>query len=135
MVEQGTPEPIMPMSGDPEVAPNDKTMGALSYILPFIGSAIVLLSESNKARPFQKFHATQGLGLAVVYVIYQIVAAIVGAILGGLSSGLLCCVTTVLPVLPLVPMVYYAYEAYQGKVFDIPYLTDFMVQQGWLQRI
>lgn len=135
MVEHGTPEPMAPMGGGPEVAPNDKTMGALSYILPFIGSAIVLLSESNKARPFQKFHAVQGLGLAVAYVIYQIVAAIVGAVLGGLSGGLLCCVTTVLPLLPLAPMVYYAYQAYQGQVFDIPFLTDFMVQQGWLQRI
>jgi len=123
------------MGGGPEVAPNDKTMGALSYILPFIGSAIVLLSESNKARPFQKFHAVQGLGLAVVYVIYQIVAWIVGLALGTLSGGLLCCVTTILPLLPLVPIVYYAYQAYQGQVFDIPFLTDFMVQQGWLQRI
>lgn len=135
MVEQGNPEPMVPMGGGSEVPSNDKTMGALSYILPFIGSAIVLLSESNKERPFQKFHAMQGLGLAVVYVVYQIVAAIVGAVLGGLSGGLLCCVTTVLPLLPLVPMVYYAYQAYQGKVFDIPYLTEFMIQQGWLQRI
>ena len=135
MVEQGTPEPIVPMGGEPEVPSNEKTMGALCYILPIIGSAIVLLSESNKVRPFQKYHAVQGLGLVAVYVIYQIVAAIVGAILGGLSGGLLCCVTTVLPLLVLVPMIYYAYQAYQGKVFDIPWLTEFMIQQGWLERI
>lgn len=135
MVDQGIPEPMAPMPGEPEVSPNDKTMGALCYILPFIGSAIVLLSESNKSRPFQRYHAWQGLGLGVVYIVWQIVAAIIGAILGAITGALACCVTWVLPLLPLIPMVYYAYQAYQGEKFDVPVLTDFMVQQGWLQRI
>ncbi|NPV09509.1 MAG: DUF4870 domain-containing protein [Anaerolineae bacterium] len=135
MVDQGIPEPMAAMPGGPEVTSNDKTMAALTYILPFIGSAIVLLSETNKARPFQRFHAMQGLGLAVVYVIWQIVAFIIGAILGAITAALACCVSWVLPLLPLVPMVYFAYQSYQGKVFDVPVLTDFMVQQGWMERI
>ncbi len=135
MVDQGVPEPMFPMPGEPDVTPNDKTMAALAYILPFIGSAIILLSESNKTRPFQRFHGIQGLGLGVIYIIWQIVAVIIGAILGAVTALLACCVSWVLPLLPLVPMVYYAYKAYQGETFDVPVLTDFMVQQGWLQRV
>ncbi len=134
MMDQGTQPGGFGTVG-PEVTSNDKTMSLLSYLIPPIGSAIVLLSESNKARPFQKFHGTQALGLFAVYVVWEILAAIIGAIIGTASGGLLCCVGWVLNLLPAVPAIYYAYQAYQGKVFDVPVLTDFMVQQGWLKRI
>jgi uncharacterized membrane protein len=119
----------------PEVTSNDKTMAGLAYLLPFIGSAIILLSDSNKQRPFQRFHGMQGLGLAVVYVVWQIVAAIISAILGAVTASLACCVTWILPLLFLAPAIYFAYQAYQGKMFDVPVLTDFMLKQGWLRRV
>lgn len=134
MMDQGQ-VPMAPPPGGPEVTPNDKTMGLLAYIIPPIGSAIILLSETNKVRPFQRFHGIQALGLFVVYIVWWIVAAIISAILGAVTALLACCVSWVLPLLPVVPAIYYAYQAYQGKVFDIPVLTDFMVQQGWLQRV
>ena len=36
--------------------------------------------------------------------------------------------------LPVLALFYYAYLAYQGDYFEITYLTDFMVQQGWLKK-
>jgi len=135
MADQGIPQPVAPQPGGAEVTSNDKTMALLAYIIPPIGSAIILLSEANKERPFQRYHAIQGLGLLVVYVIWEIVAAIISAILGAVTALLACCVSWILPVLPVVPAIYCAYRAYQGEVFDIPVLTDFMVQQGWLERI
>jgi uncharacterized membrane protein len=116
------------------VEPSDKTMALLAYILPFIGSAIILLSETNKARPFQRYHGVQALGLAVVYVVFEVLISILSAILSGVACGL-GCILWILGLAPLVPMIYYAYQAYQGKLFSVPILTDFMVQQGWLQRL
>ena len=133
MVDQGM-QPAGFGAAGPEVTSNDKTMGLLAYIIPPIGSAIILLSETNKTRPFQRFHAIQALGLLAVYVVWWIVAAIIAAVLGAVTAALACCISWVLPLLPLVPAIYFAYQAYQGKVFDVPVLTDFMVQQGWLQR-
>lgn len=126
MVDQGV-QPSGFGAAGPEVTSNDKTMGLLAYLIPPIGSAIILLSESNKTRPFQRFHGIQGLGMFAVYVIWGILSAIL--------SALIPCIGIILWIVPLVPAIYYAIQAYQGKVFDIPVLTDFMVQQGWLQRI
>ncbi|MGQ9553077.1 MAG: DUF4870 domain-containing protein [Anaerolineae bacterium] len=133
MVDQGTQQPTSSLPMGPEVTSNDKTMAALAYILPFIGSAIILLSESNKARPFQRLHGTQGLGLAVVYVIFEIVVNIVSLVISSATCGL-GCILWIIGLAPLVPMIWYAYQAYQGQMFDVPVLTDFMVQQGWLKK-
>ena len=134
MVDQGTQQPTSSLPVGPEVASNDKTMAALAYILPFIGSAIILLSETNKARRYQRFHGQQGLGLGVVYVAFEIVITILSLILGTTTCGL-GCVLQLIGILPIAPILYFAYQAYQGKVFDVPFITNFMVQQGWLQRI
>jgi len=132
MTEQGTQEPMVPEEGGPEISSNDKTIAALAYIFPVIVSAIVLLSETNKARPFQRFHAVQSLGLAAVYIVWEIVVGIVTTIIGAVSGGLLCCIGWILPLLPIVPALYYAYQSYQGQTFEVPWLTQFMRQQGWL---
>jgi hypothetical protein len=62
-------------------------------------------------------------------VLALILACILGVLtffLGGIGG---CC-----GVLPLLALFYYAYLAYQGDYFDIPYLTEFMTQQGWLEK-
>ncbi|MHB0877980.1 MAG: DUF4870 domain-containing protein [Anaerolineae bacterium] len=133
MVDQGM-QPSGFGAAGPEVTSSDKTMGLLAYLLPFIGSAIILLSETNKQRPFQRFHGYQGLGLAVIYVVFEIIVNVASLIAGGATCGL-GCVLWIVGLIPIVPAIYYGYQAYQGKVFDVPVLTDFMVQQGWLQRI
>jgi hypothetical protein len=36
--------------------------------------------------------------------------------------------------LPYIAAIYYGILAYQGQYCEIPILTDFMVDQGWLER-
>jgi len=121
--EMGTPM-------DVGITEDDKLWALLCYLLWPLGSILVALMEDKKARPYVKYHAVQAGGLGVaLWVLTLILACILAAItffIGGLGG---CC-----GLVPLLALLYYAYMAYQGDYFDIPYLTDFMVQQGWLEK-
>jgi len=121
--EMGTPV-------DVGITEDDKLWALLCYLLWPLGSILVALMDDKKARPYIKYHAVQAGGLGVaLWVLAFIVGCILAAItffIGGLGG---CC-----GLLPLLALLYYAYMAYQGDYFDIPYLTDFMAQQGWLEK-
>jgi uncharacterized membrane protein len=112
------PEETPALEGD--ITDNDKLMAALSYPIPIV-AIVILVSESNKVRPFQKFHAVQALAFWVVLTVIAIVLSIVT-----LGIGALC-----FPVIWLVSL-WPAYESYQGKYMEIPVLTDFIRKQGWV---
>ena len=109
---------------------NDKLFAALSYIFWPV-AIIVLLSESNKSRPFQRHHAIQALGFGVAVLIVFIPLICIDVILGQISAFLSCLFFPVFLV-PLAAVLWFAYRAYQGEQFEIPYLTEFMKNQGWL---
>ncbi|HEY6074890.1 MAG TPA: DUF4870 domain-containing protein [Anaerolineales bacterium] len=108
-----------PMS--PDVTSDDKLWAAIGYPI-FIVAIIVLLMEDKKNRPFIKFHAVQSLALNLVIWILGMVVSVVT-----IGFGAIC--------LPLVwlALLYPAYLAYQGKKFDIPVITNFIRNQGWVQ--
>ena len=106
-----------------DINDNDKLMVALAYVFTPLVPIIILLVDSMKIRPFQKYHAVQSLGLGVVvYVLATIISAVT------FGFGCLCIWVF------FIPQLYYAYVGYQGNYFEIPMLTNFMVQQGWMQR-
>jgi uncharacterized membrane protein len=92
----------------------------------------MLVIDPNRDRPFQKYHAVQSLGFVVASFIYEILAVIVFTIGTAITLGCLAAVLWVLFLLPIIPAAYYAYLAYQGKRFEMPYLSKFMRDQGWL---
>jgi len=120
-----------------DVTDNDRLMAALAYasqvVIPVVVPAVMLLAEESKKRPFQKYHAIQSLGFLVAAVIYEVLAVIVFTGLTVITAGCLACVLWVLFFLPIIPAFYYAYQAYQGLYFTIPLLTDFLVQNKWLE--
>jgi uncharacterized protein len=105
---------------NPEVTSDDKLWAALGYPIALI-ALIVLLMEDKKARPFIKFHAVQSLAANVVFVVLATIISVVTFGFGGL------CV----PVIWLV-FFYWAYKAYQGEKFEIPVVTNFIKNQGWV---
>ena len=115
-----------------ETTNQDKATAALSYIVGFILSAVVLLTKEMSARPFQRYHAIQSLGVWVASVLYEAVMAILVCAISVTPLAPLDCCLWVAFFLPLVPTAYFAYRAYLGEYFAIPFLTDFMRQQGWL---
>jgi uncharacterized membrane protein len=102
-----------------EIDSNDKLWAALSYPIGII-AVVILLVESMKERPFQKYHAVQALAVNVILVILSIVLG---------WTVILACV----PMLLWLVTLYWAYQAYQGEYFEIPGLTPFLKGQGWLE--
>jgi uncharacterized membrane protein len=121
-----------------QVTDNDKLIAALSYII-WLVAVFVLISESNKKRPYQRYHAVQGLGFVVAAVIayaafgciYVIITAIASAIADALGTAVACLAIPIWFV-PLAVALWFAYRAYQGQRFEIPYVTAFLKGQGWL---
>lgn len=121
-----------------DITDNDRTMGLLAYVVIFV-PLIILLSETGKQRPFQRYHAVHSLAVSVaVFVITLVICCIVflpiAIVVGMLTGGLGICCLLPLMVVPYIPMVYYGIRAYQGEYTVIPALTDFLVQQAWIER-
>ena len=108
------------MSEEPmnqEFTSDDKLWAALGYVFAPVVGIIMLLMEDKKVRPFIKFHSVQSIAVSVVFLI---VVPIVAVFTLGCGS-----------VLYLV-MFWWAYKAYQGEMFEIPVITNFIKDQGWV---
>ncbi|NIW45146.1 MAG: hypothetical protein GWN30_10410 [Gammaproteobacteria bacterium] len=97
------------------VTEDDKLWAALSYVFTPLVPVIMLLMEDKKTRPFIKKHTIQALVLGVVGVV--LAATVVGA-----------CLTVILWGFQL----YWAYQVYQGEEVEIPVVSDFVRNQGWV---
>lgn len=109
------PQPLTELTDD------DKLWALLSWIFsPFV-PVVVLLLEDKKQRAFIKYNAIQALALSIVgYVISAVLSAVVIGCFTGLAL--------------LVYIIYLAIQSYQGKWVTVPVVTDFCVNQGWIER-
>ena len=116
---------------------DDRLMSALAWLtmvllqLPIV-SVIQLLSTTTKDRPFQRQHAVTSLLFYVAAIVYEFVAVIVYTILGALTLGCGYACLWVIFFLPHALGLYYALQAYNGKLLELPVLSNFGRQQGWL---
>lgn len=127
---------------DPAANRDDKLIALLAYatqiVIPVVMPVIVLLSESSKKRPFQRYHAVQSLALMLSFI--ALAAAVgIGAtlfqivpVIGWLIGMVVLCLTPIAYLMGVVALLYYGYQAYQGKRFAIPGLTSFLRDQGWI---
>ena len=101
--------------GSAEVTDDDRLGAAwawmpMSPLWPIIAIILLLMPEKQE-RPFIKYHA-----------ILALITGVVGILLSFLCVG----------VIILLAMFYYAFKAYQGERVNIPVLTDFAENQGWV---
>ncbi|MBN1265975.1 MAG: DUF4870 domain-containing protein [Anaerolineales bacterium] len=101
-----------------EITQNDKLLAAFGYPIPLI-ALILLFMEDKKARPFLKYHAVQSLAVNVVLWVVMVILAI--TVVGAICAPILWFVT-----------LWPAIEAYQGKYMELPVITDFLKNQGWV---
>ena len=109
------PQPVVGITDD------DKLWALLSWIFSPIVPIIVLLLEDKKVRPFIKYNAIQAL---VVSVVGYAISAILSAVVVGCFTGLAL----------LVYVIYLAIQSYQGNWITVPVVTDFCVNQGWIEK-
>lgn len=93
-----------------EVTSDDKLWGLLTYVFSPLVPIILMLMEDKKNRPFIKAHNAQALILGIIAVI---------------TSGF--CVG----ILVWLYMIYLGIQAYQGKIVEVPVITNFVKGQGW----
>jgi len=101
--------------GSADVSDDDRLWAALAWIpisplWPIIAIILLLMPEKQE-RPFIKYHA-----------ILALITGVVGILLSFLCVG----------VIILLAMFYYAFKAYQGERVNIPLLTEFAENQGWV---
>jgi uncharacterized membrane protein len=113
-------EELMSQAPMSDITSDDKQWALLAY-LPFVGwiiAIVALLMEDKKSRPFVRFHSVQAIVLAVINgVISGLLAAVIIGICTGIAGAAY--------------MVYIGYKAYQGETVKVPFITDFIKQQGW----
>ena len=114
---------------------NDRLWAALSYAFTPLVPIIVLAMEDTKNKPYPRYHAVQALGFFGAVMLFEVLAAILFMCGSLVTFGLLACVLWILFFLPIIPALYYTYLAYTGKPFNIPIVTNLMIQQGWLKRM
>lgn len=127
---------------DPLADNDDRLIALLSYatqiIIPVIMPAIVLLSESSKKRPFQRYHAVQSLAFTVVFWGLLVLAGIGTAVIqvvpliGFLVGLMMACVVPLAWFAQAILLLYYGFQAYKGRRFAIPGLSSFLRDQNWL---
>jgi uncharacterized membrane protein len=101
------------------VTNDDKLWAALAWVIPLI-AIVMLLMEDKKNRPFQKYHAVNSLAFNVVFFILLTIISVVTFGFGG-CLGILWFIS-----------LYWAYQAYQGVLVEIPVVTNFVKNQGWV---
>jgi uncharacterized membrane protein len=116
-----------------EITDNDKMMGLLAYVLAVIVPLVILLSETGKQRPFQRYHAIHSLILSSLILIFGLICICpIAVALGLISAGLGSLCTIPLFLIPYIIGVVYGLQAYQGRYAEIPGVTNLAKSQGWV---
>jgi uncharacterized membrane protein len=105
---------------NPDVTSDDKLWALLAYVLTPIVPIIILLMEDKKNRPFIRAHNVQ----ALVWGVFNLV---VGSIL---STVLFFCLGAPSLIIWAIG-IYWGIQAYNGKMVEIPVITNFVKNQGW----
>jgi uncharacterized membrane protein len=100
----------------PDVTSDDRLWAALAYVFSPIVPIILLLMEDKKNRPYIRAHNGQALVMGIVM-------AVLVPVIAGVTLGCGAIIWFV--------MLFWAYQAYQGKLVNIPVVTDFVKNQGW----
>jgi uncharacterized protein len=105
-------EPMM------EVTSDDKLWALLTYIFTPLVPIIIMLMEDKKNRPFIRAHNGQALVVGVINLVFAIFLS---------WTVILACV----PLLLFIAQIYWGIQAYNGKMVEIPVISNFVKNQGW----
>lgn len=100
-----------------DLTSDDRLWAALSWIpvspLWPIFAIIALLLEDKKDRPFIRYNAILSIATGVVLIPLSIITCGCAALI-------------------YLVFFYWAYQAYQGQIVNIPVVSDFVRNQGWV---
>jgi uncharacterized membrane protein len=102
---------------DLEITSDDRLWAALSWIpispLWPIFAIIALLLDEKKDRVFIRYNAVLSIATGVILIPLSVITCGCAALI-------------------YLVFFYWAYVAYQGQIVEIPFVTDFARNQGWV---
>lgn len=106
---------------------SNKLLAALSYL----GILVLVPIFAAKDSPFARFHASQGVNLLILDVIWGVVTGIITAILGAIGIGVLSVlwgiVSWLVSIVLLLVAVVGIINAVQGKAKELPVIGGFRI--------
>ncbi len=102
---------------DMGVTDDDRLWALLAYVLTPLIPIVILLLEDKKDRPFLRAHNAQAL-------IWGLINLVVSVVIGWATCGIVNIAMWLIGV-------YWGYQAYQGKMVEIPVITQLTKDQGW----
>jgi uncharacterized protein len=99
------------------VSDDDRLWALLAYVFTPLIPIVILLLEDKKNRPFLRAHNAQALAWGLINTAVSVV-----------FSSWLCGIPSLAVWLI---GAYWGWQAYQGKMVEIPVVSDFVRNQGW----
>ena len=100
-----------------EITSNDRMWAALSWlpISPLwpIVAIVALVMDDTKDRPFVRYNAVVSIATGIATIILTFVTLGLGGLL-------------------FIVFLYWAYKAYQGETVEIPVISNFCRDRGWV---
>jgi uncharacterized protein len=103
---------------DPSI--DDRRWALLAYLFTPVVPLLLLLVENARQRPFVRAHLPQALALGVIQVGLLIL------------SPFTACLSSVAFLLFYVAIFYWGLRAYNGELFDVPVVSKYVREQGWM---
>ena len=112
-----------------------KLLAGLSYIsqivLPAVLPVILLATQETKRSAYLRYHVVHNLAFTVLAILYYLIAALVYVVVTA-AAPCLACFLWVLFLVPAGVLIYYGYMGFTGKCPEVPWLTQYLKQVGWV---
>jgi len=112
-----------------------KLLAGLSYIsqivLPAVLPVILLATQETKRSAYLRYHVVHNLAFTVLAILYYLVATLLYVVVSAAVPCLLCFLW-VLFLVPVGVLIYYGYMGFTGKCPEVPWLTQYLKQEGWV---
>lgn len=99
------------------IGDDEKMWGALSQLVPIIGLAVVFALDEQKNKPYVRYHAVNSVMVTILGTVLTIVSCGLGGTVWALAT------------------LFLAWKAYEGNVFEVPFVSQFLLDKGYLDGV
>jgi uncharacterized membrane protein len=99
------------------IGDDEKMWGALSQLIPIIGLAVVFVLDEQKNKPYVRYHAVTSVMVTILGTIITVVSCGLGGTLWALGT------------------LFLAWKAYEGEVIEVPWVSQFLLDKGYLDGV